>query len=135
MPLPPLLLDPLLLVRNNPTSLCEQHLPGVLNKFLDPDEEGDGFPSVEDTVIVGQGEVHHGTDLDLAVDGDWLVLDGVETEDGGLGEVDDGSAHERAKDAAVADGEGAAGHVFDGEFVVTCLEGGYDVSGKSLKHE
>lgn len=73
-------------------------------------------------MIVGQGEVHHGANLDLAVDGDGLVLDGVQAEDGGLGQVDDRGAHEGAEDAAVGDGEGAAGHVFDGELVVTGLE-------------
>jgi hypothetical protein len=101
--------------------LREEHLPRVLNHLLDADEEGDGFAAVEDAVVVGQGEVHHGADLDLAVDGDGLVLDGVQAEDGGLGQVDDGSAHEGAEDAAVGDGEGAAGHVFDGELVVTGL--------------
>jgi hypothetical protein len=38
-----------------------------------------------------------------------------------LWQVDDGGAHERAEDTAVADGEGAAGHVLDGELVVTSL--------------
>jgi hypothetical protein len=101
--------------------LREEHLPRVLNHLLDADEEGDGFAAVEDAVVVGQGEVHHGADLDLAVDGDGLVLDSVQAEDGGLGQVDDGSAHEGTKDAAVGDGEGAAGHVFNGELVVTGL--------------
>ena len=104
--------------------LCEEHLPGVLDHLLDADEESDGFAAVEDAVVVGQGEVHHGADLDLAVDGDGLVLDGVQAEDGGLGQVDDRGAHEGAEDAAVGDGEGAAGHVFDGELVVAGLEKG-----------
>lgn len=101
--------------------LRKQHLPRVLDKLLDANKESNGFPAIQQTVVVGQGKVHHRTDLDLAVDDDGLVLDGVETEDGGLGQVDDGSAHEGAKDAAVADGEGAAGHVFDGELVVAGL--------------
>lgn len=73
-------------------------------------------------MVVREGEVHHRPDLDLAVDGDRLLLDGVQAEHGGLREVDDGRAHERAEDAAVADGEGAAGHVLDGELVVARLE-------------
>lgn len=73
-------------------------------------------------MVVGEGEVHHRADFDFAVDGDWLVLDGVESEDSGLREVDDWCAHERAEDAAVGDGESAAGHVFDGELVVACLK-------------
>ena len=115
---------PLLSSIINYTRLSEEHLPGVLDHLLDADEEGDGFTAVEDTVVVGQGEVHHGADLNLAVDGDGLVLDGVQAEDGGLGQVDDGGAHEGAEDAAVGDGEGAAGHVFDGELVVAGLEKG-----------
>jgi hypothetical protein len=106
------------------SNLSKQHLPRVLDHLLDLDEEGDGLAAVEDAVVVGQGEVHHGADLDLAVDGDGLVLDGVQTQDGGLGQVDDRGAHEGAEDAAVGDGEGAAGHVFDGELVVAGLEGG-----------
>jgi hypothetical protein len=71
-----------------------------------------------------EGEVHHGADLDLAVDGDGLVLDGVETQDGcgmkvrfwssrgdmelpecmrltGLGQVDDGGTHQRTEDTTL----------------------------------
>lgn len=73
-------------------------------------------------MVVGQSEVHHGADLDLAVDGNGLLLDGVQAENGGLGQVDDGGAHEGAEDATVGDGEGAASHVFDGELVVTGLK-------------
>ena len=102
--------------------LTEEHLPGVLNVLLDLDEESDGFPAIKETVIVGESEEHHGADLDLAVDSDGLVLDGVKTEDGGLGCVDDGGAHEGAKDTAVADGEGTTGHVFNCELVVAGLK-------------
>jgi|SRR5690242_5649941 len=56
----------------------QQHLPGVLDVLLDLDEEGDGLPAVEQPVVVCEGEVHHGPDLDLAVDGNGLVLNGVQ---------------------------------------------------------
>ena len=102
--------------------LCEEHLPGVLDHLLDADEESDGLATVENTVVVGQSKVHHGADLDLAVNGDGLVLDGVQAEDGSLGQVDDGGAHEGAEDAAVGDGEGATSHVLDGELVVAGLK-------------
>ena len=102
-------------------NLSKEHLPGVLDHLLDLDEESDGLAAVEDAVVVGQGEVHHGADLDLAVDGDGLVLDGVQAEDGRLRQVDDRGAHEGAEHAAVGDGEGAAGHVLDGELVVAGL--------------
>lgn len=72
-------------------------------------------------MIISQRKVHHRSDLDFAVDGHGLVFDRVQAEDSGLREIDDGGAHEGAEDAAVADGEGAAGHVFDCEFVVAGL--------------
>jgi len=72
-------------------------------------------------VVIGKGEIHHWSDFDLAVDGNWLVLDSVKTQHGGLWKVDDGSAHERAKDTSIGDSEGATSHVFDGELVVACL--------------
>ena len=72
-------------------------------------------------MIVREREEHHGPDFDFAVDSDGLVLDGVEAEHGGLREIDDRGAHQRAEDAAVADGEGAAGHVLDRELAVAGL--------------
>lgn len=73
-------------------------------------------------MIVRQSQIHHGTNLHLPVDGNGFVLDSMETQDGRLREVDDGCAHEGAKDASVGDGEGAAGHIFNGEFVVAGLK-------------
>jgi hypothetical protein len=99
----------------------EKHLARVLNVLLDLDQELDSFPSIQQTVVVGKGQVHHGTNLHLAVDGNGAFLDGVEAEHGGLRQVDDGSAHQGTKDAAVADGEGTTGHVLDRELAVTGL--------------
>ena len=42
-------------------------------------EEGDGFPAVEQTVVVGEGDDHDGTDDNLTVDDDGSVLDRVHT--------------------------------------------------------
>lgn len=42
----------------------EQH-PGVLYHWLDLAQEGDRFSPVNQTVVVRQGDVHHGTDLHL----------------------------------------------------------------------
>lgn len=68
-------------------------------KYLD--EESDRLAAVQESVIVGEGEVHHlfprismaqataiegkeayRANLNLAVHGDRLVLDGVETQNG-----------------------------------------------------
>lgn len=68
------------------------------------DKESDGLTAIQETVVVGEGEIHHLSarintfwsqdgktggwvlsyrpDLDLAVDSDRLVLDGVETQNG-----------------------------------------------------
>ena len=99
----------------------QQHAPRVLDVLLDLDEELDRFPAIEQTVVVGESKVHHGPDLDLAIDGNRPVLDGVEAKDGGLREVDNGSTVERTEDTAVADGEGAASHVLDGELSIARL--------------
>lgn len=99
----------------------QKHPSGVLDEVLDLDQELHGFPAIQQAMVVGQGQVHHGADHDLAVDDDGLVLDGVKPEDGGLREVDNGGAHEGTEDAAVADGEGATGHILDGKLVVTSL--------------
>ncbi len=101
--------------------VSEKHLARILNVLLDLDQELDGLPAVQQTVVVREGEVHHGTDLDLTVDSNGTVLGGVEAEDGRLGKVDDGGTHQGAKDAAVADGESAASHIFDRELAVASL--------------
>lgn len=72
-------------------------------------------------MVVCESEVHHGADFDFSVDSDRLVLDGVETEDSSLWEVDDGSSEHGAEDTTVGDGESAASHVFDGKLVVASL--------------
>lgn len=102
-------------------STLQQHAPGVLDELLDLHQELDGLLAVEQTVVVGQSQVHHGPGLDLAVHNDGALLDGVETQDRGLGQVDDGRAHERAEDTSVADGESTASHVLERELAVACL--------------
>lgn len=88
-------------------------------------------------MIVGQRNNHDGADLDLAVDSDGLLVDGVQAKDGGLGKVDDGGSVQRAaatldsesdqasenlpEDTTVGDGEGTTSHVLDGQLVVAGL--------------
>lgn len=73
-------------------------------------------------MVICERQVHHWTNLDLAVNRDCAVEDGVETDDGGLRWVDDWCRHEGTEDTAVADGEGSASKVLDGELVVASLE-------------
>lgn len=92
------------------TCLAEQHLARVFNKLLDLHEEGDSFPAVEETVVIGEGEVHHldsiskchtahsyrathRSDNNLPVDNNRLVLDRMETKNSSLRQVDDRGSH------------------------------------------
>lgn len=105
---------------SGPRSL-QKHPPGVLNVLLHLDEELHSLPAIQQTVVVGKSQVHHGSDLDLAVDSNGALLDGVEAKNGALGKVDDGSAHERAENAAVADGEGTTSHILDRKLAIAGL--------------
>lgn len=48
----------------NGSHVKEQH-PGVLHHWLDLAQESDGLSSIDQTMIVGQSNIHHGTDLHL----------------------------------------------------------------------
>src|SRR5690606_19546913 len=67
-----------------------------------------------------QRQVHHGQDLHFAVHRHGAVGDVVQTQDAGLGRVDDGRGHHGAVDTAVADGEGATGEFIHGNGVFLC---------------
>ena len=95
----------------------------VLDPLLDPDEEADRLAAVDDPVVVGEGQVHHGADDDLVADGDRAPLDRVHPEDAALGRVEDRHQQQRAEDAAVGDREGAALEVADGDLAVAGLDG------------
>ena len=73
-------------------------------------------------MVVAHGEVVHRADHDLAVFHHRAVLGRVHAQDGRLRRVDDGRGEHGAKGATVADGEGAAGHFFDAQFAITCLD-------------
>ena len=62
---------------------------GIFQRFLDADEEGDGFLAVDEAVVVAEREIHHRADDDLAVDGDRALLDRVHAEDAALRRVED----------------------------------------------
>jgi hypothetical protein len=42
----------------------------------------------------------------------------------GLGNVDDGSAHQRTEDTAVGDSKGTTGHILDSQLVIASLING-----------
>ena len=78
------------------------------------DEKLDRLFPVDDPVIVGEGQIHHGADDDLIVDDDGPLDDVVHAQDAALGRVEDRGREERAEDAAIGDGERAALHLIDG---------------------
>lgn len=94
---------------------------GVLDALLDLSEEEDGLTTVDDSVVVGEGDVHDGAGLNLVANADGAVLDGVHAEDGALGRVDNGGAHHRAENATVGNGEGTAGHVLEADLAIAGL--------------
>src|SRR5215210_3842976 len=91
----------------------------ILQGLLDPYEEGHGLLAVDDAVIVGERKIHHRAHDDLAVADHRTVLDAVHAENARLRRVEDRGRHQRAVDAAVGNGEGAALHLVDGELAVT----------------
>ena len=96
----------------------QQQCTGVLDEFFDADEELDGFASVHDAVVVGEREIHHGSDDNLTFAGDGTVLNVVEPEDADLRGIEDGRAEHGAIDATVADGEGATAEIIQREGAV-----------------
>jgi len=101
----------------------EEHLSWVLNALLDLSEEEDSLSAVDDAMVIGQGDVHDWTSLNLAASDNGAHLGGVHAEDSGLRHVDDRSSHHGAEDATVGDGEGATGKVFQSNLAVTSLQG------------
>ena len=62
-------------------------------------------------MVIGEGQIHHGADLDLAADHHGPLLDLVHAQNARLGRVQDRRRHQRTIDAAIGDGEGAALHL------------------------
>src|SRR5262245_5811569 len=86
---------------------------GVLERFLDVNEEGDGLASVNQAVVVGEREIHHRSRYDRAVTHDRALLDPVHAEDARLRRVQDRGREQRAVDAAIGNGERAALQLFE----------------------
>ena len=68
----------------------DQHAGGVFDGVFDALQKCHGFAAVDDAVVVGEGDLHHWSDDDLAFAGDGAVLDAVHAEHAALGWIDDG---------------------------------------------
>src|SRR5215211_7476296 len=105
-----------------PLAFQQQRL-GVFDQFFDADQEADCLGAVYDTVIVGEREVHHGTDHDLTFDDDGALLDLVHPQYRDLGHGEDGRRDQRAEDATVGYGERSTTQVFEGQLALAGLCG------------
>src|SRR5215213_6039881 len=103
-----------------PLALQQQRL-GIFDQFFDADQEADRLGAVYDAVVVGECEVHHRTDHDLAVYDDGALLDLVHPEYRNLRHGEDGRGDERAEDAAVGDSESAAPQIVQGQLALAGL--------------
>src|SRR5215213_8801877 len=105
-----------------PLAFQQQRL-GVFDQFFDADQEADCLGAVYDTVIVGERDVHHGTNHDLAFDDDGALLYLVHPQYRDLGHGEDGSRDQRAEDATVGYGERSATQVFESQLALAGLCG------------
>src|SRR4028119_1185 len=106
-----------------PILTLQQQRLRVLYQFLNAHQEADGFRAVYDAVVVGEGEVHHRADLDLAVDDHRALLDLVHPQDGYLRHGEDRRREQAPEDTAVSDGERPAGEVLKLELALAGLDG------------
>src|SRR5918998_301034 len=109
--------------RLSPDSALQQERLRVFDQLLYTDQKADGLGAVYDAVVVGEGEVHHGADLDLAVDDHRPLLNLVHPKDGDLGQGQDGRREQAPEDPAVGDRKGTSGQVFEGELALAGLGG------------
>src|SRR5689334_548959 len=86
----------------------QQQCRRIFNQFLDPYQELNRLAAIDDAVVVAEGEVHHRPNHDLAVDGDWALLNFVHAEDANLGWAEDRRRQQRPENAAVGYRERAA---------------------------
>src|SRR6478609_11400569 len=77
----------------------------VLERLLDPDEEGHRLLAVDDAVVIGKRQIHHRPRDDLAAMHHRPLLDLVHAEDRRLRGIEDRRRHQRAVDTAIGDGE------------------------------
>src|SRR5437899_2368324 len=101
------------------TKLQLHHQPRrILQNLLHPHQKRHRLAAVDEAVVVAEREIHHRTNIDFAGDRYRSLLNLVHAEDAGLRRIENRRRHQRAVDAAVRDGKGAALHLFDLERAV-----------------
>ena len=96
----------------------EQNSSRIFDRHANRIEKLYGFASIDDSMVVGQGEVHHRTNDYGAVFGDRPFLNFMHAEDGALWRIQNRGRDERTEDAAITDRERTAGQFFDSQFTV-----------------
>ena len=72
----------------------QKHSARILDVLLNLNQELDRLSTVKKTMIIGESQVHHGSDDDLSVDNNWLIVDGMQSKNCSLRKVDDWSSHQ-----------------------------------------
>src|SRR4029079_12861816 len=80
----------------------------ILDRFLDLHQEGDCLFTIDQAMVVGEREIHHRPRHDLPVAHHGALLDATHAYNARLRRVQDRGGEQRAVDAAIGDGEGAA---------------------------
>src|SRR6185503_21032609 len=109
---------PITTTSKEPISDLQDQASGIFQGVLYRHEEQHRLAAVDDAVVVGEREVVHRPDNNLAVLDHGAVLGRVHAEDRRLRRVDDRRREHRAEHAAVGDREGAAGELLQGELAV-----------------
>src|SRR6478672_483127 len=65
-------------------SEIEHQARRIFQALLDANQEGHGFLAIDDTVVIGERQIHHRADLDLAADRNRTLLDLVHAQNAGL---------------------------------------------------
>ena len=89
----------------------------MLQKLFDPAKEESSRCTVQNTVIVGQGELHHRTDDNLIIYNDRFFLNLAYSENAGFRFVDHSCEAFDIKHTEVADGKGTACELIRCKFV------------------
>ena len=75
-------------------SILQKHPARILDVLLDFHQELHSLSAVEQTMVIGESQVHHGSDDDLAIDNNWFIVDCMQPENSSLGKVDDWGSHQ-----------------------------------------
>lgn len=75
-------------------SILQEHPARILNVLFDLHQKLHCLSAVKQTMIIGKSQVHHGSDDDLSVDNNWLIVDGMQSKNCCLRKVDDWSSHQ-----------------------------------------